>query len=617
MKVIKNFVYLLATSFYLYLKDKLPLRANAIAYSIIVAIIPLLTVLMRIANINEQELVESINRIFAIYGITGSQPIIDIIQGILSRANTISGIGLIFLIYASLNIFQHLEESANQVFRVPSRGFLIRTSIYTTWLVFIPLVLVFMFDFSRKVQKLLTPPDYLNVVSNNKKFFLIDQNKNIEIYNQNFYFEDEIDFLKKTDLLALNRKIVINQEEFDYDISGDTIKAFLKQPKKIDVEKDLVVVGCLPAFLFYSTDAGFNWDFRYFIFSNKGKSFEFPLLEDIKIHKNQVYVLLTLDKQSYLYILDKNYFDVKERFVFQSFYNKIYFYEDRIFLLGQGILLYSDLAKWEWNYLTIPQMNTTFESVFMNPNFTTLLTATKRVIVFEKGKIFYPLIRINQLNNIKALKIFPDGKGLILGTDIRYTLNFGKDWYIVKFFENDQEVKLFPIIDAERKENTYYFIGENKNYVVAEIFSVSIDPKTDLPLIKFKINYKSETPQWRLYLPTMIVLGLNYLYIVIIFTFFYLILPNKKVAIKSALVGGLLSSVGMVIFMAVFKFLLPFFTSSRLIYGIWFSIPIGLMILLITIQIFLFGLEITRVHMNPNLISDKIFQKLLNTNKEN
>ncbi|GIX41927.1 MAG: hypothetical protein KatS3mg129_1660 [Leptospiraceae bacterium] len=613
MSVIKFYVNLLITSFYLFLKDKLQIRANAIAYSIIVAIIPLLTVLMRIANINQQELLENINRIFSIYGITGAQPIIEIIQDILSRANTISGIGLIFLIYASLNIFQHLEESANQIFRVESRGFLIRTSIYTSWLVFIPLVLVFLFDFSKKIQNILTPPDNISIVNNGKKFFILDESKKIEIYNQDFHFQETIDFIKKTDLLALNRKIIINQEEFNYDLTGDSIKTFIKEAVKLEIDRDLVLVVCNPGFLFFSLDAGFNWDFRYFIFSNKGKSFELPIIEDIKTFRNQIYVLLTLGKQTYLYILDKGYFDVIKRFVFDSFYNKIYIYENRIFLTGQGMLLFSDIGLWDWNYITIPQINFTFDSIFMNPDFAIFLSATKRVFIFENGKIFYPLIRINQLNHIINLKIFNDGKGFIIGTDIRFTLNYGRDWYITKFYDiNNKEIKLFPINDVYKKKNTFYFIGDNRSIYVAEIFSIAIDPVTDLPLIKFKVHYKNEISKLRLYLPGIIVLLLNYTYIVILFTFFYMILPNKKIPIKSAFIGGLIGSIGTILFMGIFKFLLPFFTSSRLIYGIWFSIPIAMMILLITIEIFLFGLEVTRVHMNPNLVSNKIYKKFLN-----
>jgi len=618
MRIVKKIIHLLLTSIYLFLKDKLQIRANAIAYSIIVAIIPFLTILMRLANINQQELIENINRLFAIYGITGAQPIIEIIQDILSRTNTITGIGLIFLIYASLNIFQHLEETANQIFRVPSRGFLIRTSIYTSWLVFIPLVLIFMFDLSKKIEKLLTPPDYISIVNNTKKFYILGQNKQIEVFNQDFHYLETIQFVKKTDFLALNRKIVINNEKFDYDLSGDSLISFLKEPLKLEVDKDLILVGFRPNFIFFSTDGGVNWDFRYFIFSNKGKSYDLPQIEDINIYKNQIFILLTLGKQTYLYILDKSYFDIKNQFVFDNFYKKIHIFNEKIFLLGQGNLLFSDFSNWDWNYLSVPFTNITFDTIFMNPNFTIFLTATKRIVVFESGKIFYPLIRINQLNHIRNLKIFEDGKGFILGKDIRFTLNFGKDWYIVKFYDqHNKELNLFPLNDVTKKQNTYYFIGDKESIYVGEVFSIAIDPITDLPLIKVKLNYLKENSKIRLYLPSIVELILNFLYIVILFTFFYLILPNKKIPIKSAFIGGMISSTGTILFIAIFKFVLPFFSSSRIIYGIWFSIPIGMMILLITIQIFLFGLEVTRVHSNPALLSDKIFKKFMDLLKGN
>lgn len=616
MNLIKKFINLFYTALKNFTKDKMITRSNSIAYSIVIATIPFLTVLIRIANLNQKELLEFITRFFAIYGITGTQPILDIIQDILSRSNTISGIGFLFLIYATLKIFQDLEESANQIFQVKSRGFLIRTSIYTSWMIFLPLVIIFMLDLSNKIQDFLKSPDYIEIKKNNKNFFILREDKVLEIYNSNFEKENIVDFISKVDFLSLNRKIIINQEPLDFDLSGNAVKTFLKKSNRIEVSKDFIIIVCNPSFIFFSRDGGISWDFRYFIFSNKGKSFEFPKIEDIIILNENLLVLLTFSNQTYFFILEKEYLDIKYQHVFDTFYNKIYSYDNKIFLSGQGSLLYSETPKIEWNLLNISNQNTTFENFYLSTNFSIFLSATKRIFIYEKGTIQFPRININQLENIKNFKIFSNQNGFIYGKkELRYTINGGKDWLIAKVFDlEEKEQKINFTINDIIENNTkdqFILIGENQSFYGLQIYSISIDSKTDSPIVKLKLIQKQEISKFKNLLPSLVALALNYLYIVIIFSIFYMILPNIKIPILSALIGGVISSVGIVLFIIIFQLILPFFTSSRFVYGIWFTVPIGMMILLTTIQIFLFGLEIVKLVMNPHLIQENAFKNIL------
>ncbi|MCS7205789.1 MAG: YihY/virulence factor BrkB family protein [Leptospiraceae bacterium] len=591
-------------AFLFFYKDKLHIRANAIAYSIIVAIIPLLTVLIRIANIQQEELLKQINQIFSLYGIVGVQPILDIIQDILNRANTISGIGILFLIYSSLNIFQHLEESANQIFKSTSRGFLVRTSIFTTWLIFIPAVLIFLFEFSKRVEGFFKPPNYIQITYS-KNFYTLTEKKTIEVFNENFEFIESINFLEKVDFLVLNRRIIINDEPFDYDLTGDFIKSLLKKPVGFFVQNDFILVSYQPAFLFFSFDGGLNWDFRYFLFSHKGKTYEFPIIEDIAFYKNQIFVLLTTGKQSYFLVMDKNFFEIKNKLVFETYFNKIFFYNDDVYLSSKGSFLVIDINKWSMKNFTIPQFSNLIENAYFFKEHVLLLSQTKRVAFWEKEKIHYPLIRINQLENIKGMKFFSDGTGFLYGLkEIRFSLNQGKDWYLAKFYDsNEKEVSLSSINDVYHYKQNFVFIGEQNSWYKAQVFSITIDPKSDLPLIKFRVLKYYEPSKEKLLLPKIVLIILNYFYVVIVFTFFYLILPNKKIRFVSAFLGGLVGATGVVLFMSIFQLIIPLFSSTYFVYGIWFSIPIGLLILLASIQIFLFGLEVTRVHMT------KVYQR--------
>ncbi len=617
--VFKKVSKLFLTSAYLYYKDRLNIRSNAIAYSFIIAIIPLFTILIKFANINEKQLLENINRLLTIYGISGTQPILDIVQDILNRSNTISGIGLLFLIYSVLNIFVYLEDSANQIFRARSRGFLMRTSVFTTWVVFFPLIIIFLFDISRNIQKFLSPSNFISVTSNQKNIFLFKDKLELEIFSTNFELENRYKILDKIDFLALNRKIIINDEEMTFDISGDIIKSVIKEPIKFIVDRDFQIVAIKPSIILFTQDNGLNWDYRFFIFSNKGKSFELPLIEDIKNDEENLYFLLTYGNQSYFLILDRNYMEIKKKYIFQNFYNLIYVDNNQVFLFGQGNYISIDLNKTIYEIQNIPNLNTTFENLYSINNQFLILTKQKRIVILNlKNRVIeYPILKINQFENIHNFKIFDNHTGFLFGKkDFRFTMDIsnnqtlGKEWFIARFYDDsNNEVQLEKINDVFWNGDSYILVGDNQSIYIAKVFSISTDPKTDLKIIKLRIFQKYLISNYKKILPNIVYNLINYFYILIFLTFFYIILPNRKIPVISAFIGGIFSSSGIIIFMIIFNIIVPFFTTSKIIYGIWFAIPISLIVLLSTIQIFLFGLEITRVHMHPELMTDNIFQK--------
>ncbi len=456
--VFKKVSKLFLTSAYLYYKDRLNIRSNAIAYSFIIAIIPLFTILIKFANINEKQLLENINRLLTIYGISGTQPILDIVQDILNRSNTISGIGLLFLIYSVLNIFVYLEDSANQIFRARSRGFLMRTSVFTTWVVFFPLIIIFLFDISRNIQKFLSPSNFISVTSNQKNIFLFKDKLELEIFSTNFELENRYKILDKIDFLALNRKIIINDEEMTFDISGDIIKSVIKEPIKFIVDRDFQIVAIKPSIILFTQDNGLNWDYRFFIFSNKGKSFELPLIEDIKNDEENLYFLLTYGNQSYFLILDRNYMEIKKKYIFQNFYNLIYVDNNQVFLFGQGNYISIDLNKTIYEIQNIPNLNTTFENLYSINNQFLILTKQKRIVILNlKNRVIeYPILKINQFENIHNFKIFDNHTGFLFGKkDFRFTMDIsnnqtlGKEWFIARFYDDsNNEVQLEKINDV-------------------------------------------------------------------------------------------------------------------------------------------------------------------------
>ena len=81
-------------------------------------------------------------------------------------------------------------------------------------------------------------------------------------------------------------------------------------------------------------------------------------------------------------------------------------------------------------------------------------------------------------------------------------------------------------------------------------------------------------------------------------------LPNADVGWKAAFGGSLFSALCVVGFFLVFRLIVSKSTTTAALYGVYVAIPLGMIVLLSTVQILLFGLEISYLLQNPRRIRE-------------
>ena len=289
-------------------KDKLPQRANAIAYSLLISIVPLLTIAMRFTNVNREEIRFQLFSFFQLYGITGADPVINALDDILGRSNTIAGIGLLFMVYAAINIFKYLEETANHIFRVKPRPLLIRNSIFTSLLVVIPFILVIGGSVLSDIQKSYSHPAIIDMRIDKQRLFILREGHKLSILDlaSNRKSEREIQYLNKTDFQVPGRNISPEAETIDRKDDTTSISPAwrdnLGPAQKLYISGDRIYITAKPNFLFFSLDAGQSWDYRIFQ-SNYDRGISIPRIEAFRPESNRILLLLSSPRGSRLLVL--------------------------------------------------------------------------------------------------------------------------------------------------------------------------------------------------------------------------------------------------------------------------------------------------------------------------
>ncbi|MBW7857889.1 MAG: YihY/virulence factor BrkB family protein, partial [Leptonema sp. (in: Bacteria)] len=329
MKIRWLFIFdLLEMSARRFYRDKLPQRANAIAYSLLISIVPLLTIAMRFTNVNREEIRFQLLSFFQLYGITGADPVINALDDILGRSNAIAGIGLLFMIYAAMNIFKYLEETANHVFRVKPRPLLIRNSIFTSWLVVIPFIIVIGGSALSDIQKSYSHPAIIDIRIDRQRLYTLKEGHKLTIsdLSTNENPVRQIHYLHKTDFQVPGRNISPEVEQKDESLQSSSLswKDGLGPPQKLYIFGDRIYIIAKPNFLFFSLDAGQSWDYRIFQ-SSYDRGISIPRIEAFRPESNRLLLLLSSPRGSRLLILHPERIDLFANQSYRETYRSLFF----------------------------------------------------------------------------------------------------------------------------------------------------------------------------------------------------------------------------------------------------------------------------------------------------
>jgi YihY family inner membrane protein len=108
-----------------FVKDECFTRGSSITYTIILSLVPMLTVALTIFSLyygvgkDEKELFDQVVRLLGTYGITMNiEPIINMILGLVNNAGKIGGISAAIMIFSATALFRSLENSLNAIWKI-------------------------------------------------------------------------------------------------------------------------------------------------------------------------------------------------------------------------------------------------------------------------------------------------------------------------------------------------------------------------------------------------------------------------------------------------------------------------------------------------------------------
>jgi membrane protein len=143
-------------------------KASAITYTIILSLVPMLTVALTILSVyykvgkNKKELFDQILLLMADYNIKMNiDPIIDTILGLVENAGKIGGISAAVIIFSATALFRSLEKSLNDIWNVrKGRPVLLKIIYYWAAITLGPIMLAAGLYVSTRLSTILSSPNY-------------------------------------------------------------------------------------------------------------------------------------------------------------------------------------------------------------------------------------------------------------------------------------------------------------------------------------------------------------------------------------------------------------------------------------------------------------------------
>lgn len=142
---LRSFISIIRITAKHFLHDELQLRASALTYSTLLAIVPLLALLIAIAGgfgfdkIIESQLLESFPAQRQV--LTTALGFVDNYLSV-SRSGVIIGIGIIFLLWSVISLLSTIERTMNKIWQAKERSLYHKINDYTSLFIILPILMI-------------------------------------------------------------------------------------------------------------------------------------------------------------------------------------------------------------------------------------------------------------------------------------------------------------------------------------------------------------------------------------------------------------------------------------------------------------------------------------------
>jgi photosystem II stability/assembly factor-like uncharacterized protein len=202
---------------------------------------------------------------------------------------------------------------------------------------------------------------------------------------------------------------------------------------------------------------------------------------------------------------------------------------------------------------------------------------------------------------VRDLRIGADGYGALLGGDglMRFTFDGGRTWL-------KPEGALLSESDLYRQvarpDGGALVAGESSALFRIERATLGEERYAHgRPLANFNYVTLTRAPLIKSALLEVIAYGLIFAALFAIFSLAYIYIPNAHVARRPALIGAAITAAALLGFFILFRTFMGGSSTTAYIYGVWAALPLGMLVILSSTQIILFGLTIAYVLQHPEL----------------
>ena len=667
-----SFYLLLYRTTQKFVADACTIRGNAIAYAVIISIIPLTTIFVQAAKVNRGVIKTHIAAFLAAYGLADTNELMGILDEIMARAETIAGIGFIFVLYSASNFFRHLETAFCHIYRAPrERPLFYRFALYISALVVLPIIIIFTNQIIQKIRYSFERPNLQSIMLRNSSTTQRDtptQSKWIstsdgilQVYSSENKKKQQIDLSQKITESAPYREYLIDLKN---NRQGQTWEV-LETPTynyQLDKHERFNIIACLQTAttvyaisragtIYYTKDEGQSWSYQQLLFNSNNNVYA-PQIQDI--HMNKLgHILLLINEISHSTLVVRRNENSWQHTKLNSNYKHIFSidnirsatqqtqaidekaptassnfsFKNGLYLGGKAKLLYSndEGRNWQGPYeqifgerkVSINAMQADREgNIYLGGSNGAFWIHTK------DNKKLYPDIQNKFNQHIHGLAMQDNGNGILYGNQglLRYTSDRGRTWHLPDSNFRHKDINLLSC--TQSKDGSIYLGGNDNTFLHIPSIKLSTQAKgnskknanakntppyqkkydtSGLLLATLSVNTLSETPYWQSLLLNILIEPLLIVVIFIVLTLLYILVPNTRVSWQAATSGAAFTSISIMIFLSFFRIWLSASSTTAYIYGAWAAIPLGMLIVLVSTYIVLFGLELAYVLQNSFL----------------
>ncbi|MFC1670562.1 YhjD/YihY/BrkB family envelope integrity protein [Spirochaetota bacterium] len=557
-------------------------KASSIAYTLIISLVPTLTVILTFLYrkpSDQKALFIKISRFMAENNIKMNlDPVFKVLAELIANAGKISGIGAIVMIFTATAMLRSMEGSLNNIFRVQkSRPFFLKIVYYWTALTLGPIMLIAGTGVAAKVSDIFSAPDYHQAyLTKTGKAWVVGDGGSILFSKKNIL---KLKKIKTKNIDFDNQKILkydFNEKAFNKNLTLRLEPSEINKMNYRDIQfigKQGWIIGD-EGILLKTTDRGETWhihkfdDFKFNDIHMTSRRRGFATTDNGLLFK-------TKDGAENWTI--SNWEDITS-------FTKIKFYNNQGIITGNNgyILRSNDYGNnWEKEQINSAKYRdrwVTLNNVFfISENTIWLVGSDGTILLSIDGGKKWKSKRFSETNYYTA--IFLNKKtGFVAGNkgEIIFTEDMGKKWKR-KLIASSRINKLYF------KDKTLYSIGDTGLIMISTDMGKTWKGKEGKSIIALAINFFAP-----------------FIFIWLFFLLMYTSLPNLKVPFKYASLGAAFTGVVWVIFILAFKVYVQSFAKGQFaIYGTLASIPLSLLLVYASATIILYGAEVSFTLMHP------------------